>query len=226
MNLSKRLLAAAQQVRENSVAADVGCDHGKLCAWLIQSGRARFAYATDINPQPLAAASELFSSLNIADKTEAVLTDGVVGLPNEVTDVVIAGLGADVILGIIDRSSSLRDRGKQLVLVPATRHALLRRGLAARGFRTLHETAVFEGGHCYAVITASCDGTARGISEPEAQRGLISSTTPDGKRYIESATARLKKQLEGLKKSAKPDTQRIKTLGELIQKLQNEVEQW
>ena len=62
ISLTRRLRAAADLVRYGSVAADVGCDHGKLSAYLLDSGRAEFVYATDIRKQPLAKAAALLSS--------------------------------------------------------------------------------------------------------------------------------------------------------------------
>ena len=52
--LDARLLAAAAYVRRGALAADIGCDHGKLAVYLARTGTARHVVAVDIRPAPLA----------------------------------------------------------------------------------------------------------------------------------------------------------------------------
>ena len=51
--LDARLQAAADFVRPGSTAADIGCDHGKLSAWLAGSGRCPLVFACDLREGPL-----------------------------------------------------------------------------------------------------------------------------------------------------------------------------
>ena len=51
-HLDARLAAAAAYVRPGSAAADVGCDHGKLAAYLAASGRCPRVIASDVRAQP------------------------------------------------------------------------------------------------------------------------------------------------------------------------------
>ena len=194
IKLTKRLAAAAQAVRQGKRAADVGCDHGKLCAFLVTSGIASFCVATDINEKPLAKAEKLFSELGITDRTKTMLCDGLRGLkPGEVDDVVIAGLGFDTIAGIIEDAPWLKDADKGLVLVPSTRHGQLRKWLYANGFVITGETAVFEKGHCYTVMSVQYSGHCQEIDPGFAAVGMITAETVDGARYIERERARAKK---------------------------------
>lgn len=59
-NLGSRLLMAASFVKNGDTVCDVGCDHGKLGLYLIQTGRAKKIIATDINIKPLNKAVKLF----------------------------------------------------------------------------------------------------------------------------------------------------------------------
>ncbi len=187
VKLPKRLLAAAEFVRARSKCADVGCDHGKLAAYLIQSGSCESVVASDINEQPLEKAKKLFCELGITDRARTVLCDGLSGIdPNDADDVVIAGLGCDTILSIIDGAPWLREDGKRLVFVPASHHSQLRAGLYERGYKLLCERAVREDNHYYAVMSAAYCGERIAVSPLFASIGLIVPHEADGADYIKN----------------------------------------
>ncbi len=190
--LSRRLRTAAAYVRDHSVAADVGCDHGKLSAFLLKSGRADYVYATDIREQPLEKAAALLSSGEFEGRYECVLTDGLKGLPGErITDVIISGLGDDVIEHVIIDAPWLKNNEKQLILVPSSRHEKVRSFLKREGFQIKGETAVFEKKHCYTVINAVYSGVAGETGILERWLGLIDINTEDGQKYFNNIVKRL-----------------------------------
>ncbi len=190
--LSRRLRTAAAYVRDHSVAADVGCDHGKLSAFLLKSGRADYVYATDIKEQPLEKAAALLSSGEFEGRYECVLTDGLKGLPGErITDVIISGLGDDVIEHVIIEAPWLKNNDKQLILVPSSRHEKVRSFLKREGFQIKGETAVFEKKHCYTVINAVYSGVAGETGILERWLGLIDINTEDGQKYFNNIVKRL-----------------------------------
>lgn len=183
--LSKRLERAANAVREGKRVADVGCDHGKLCAYLVLSGKAQFATAIDISAPSLEKAKSLFKSLNIENKTKTLLCDGLSALScDEADDVVIAGVGYDTIAGIIDACGWIKDASKRLVLVPASHHERVRKYLYANGFVIQGESAVYEDDQSYTVIVAAYSGDKKEISDGFAWLGLIKPDAQDGAEYI------------------------------------------
>ena len=197
ISLSRRLRTAADYVREGAVTADIGCDHGKLSAFLLQSKKAPFVYAGDIRPLPLQKAQQLLAHLGLQEKSRCLCTNGLEGMPgSEIEDVVIAGLGCDVIASVITAAPWLKHSSKHLILVPASKHPDLRRFLAAEGFATLKEEAVCEMGHCYTVILAAYSGEVRQLSEREAQLGCMDLTTDDGAKYLAAVTARMQRVLQ------------------------------
>lgn len=172
-------------MRFGSRVADVGCDHGKLSAWLILSGRAGGVIASDIRPGPLARAAALFKVCNIDDQIRLVLCDGLAGIkPDEVDDILIAGVGFETIVGMIAAAPWLKDPDKRLVLVPASRHAKLRAWLGREGFEILEETPVAEAGHYYTVMTAQYTGRTVELGSVAAALGAIMPDTADGRNYI------------------------------------------
>ena len=77
--LDARLAAAANYVRPGRAAADIGCDHGKLSAWLAGSGRCPRVFACDLRPGPLAKAEKTCAPW--ADAVECRLGSGLSVLP-------------------------------------------------------------------------------------------------------------------------------------------------
>ena len=155
--LDARLAAAAAFVRPGRPAADIGCDHGKLSAWLAGSGRCPRVFACDLRPGPLAKARAACAPW--ADVVECRLGSGLTVLrPGEASEIVIAGMGAETILEILDAAPWVRDAACNLILVPATKHSLLRLGLAQRGFALRAETLCQAAGRWYAVMNARFDG--------------------------------------------------------------------
>ena len=133
--LGARLQKCADFVREGKKLADIGTDHGYVPVCLLQSGKIPFAVAVDVHKGPLESAMNNASRCGVADKMHFVCGDGLHGvLPDEAEDIVIAGMGGELILRIISEAPWLCAMDKHLVLQPMTTAMQLREGLAALGF--------------------------------------------------------------------------------------------
>lgn len=217
LKLSPRLQTAAGLVRSGAVAADIGTDHGYLACALVQAGICPKVYASDVNPGPLAQAEQAVRACGLEGKVIPVLSDGVSNLPlDEISDLVIAGMGGDLILSIL-QDERLRDPAKRLVLQPMTKQEVLRRGLTQNGFVLCSETAVSDGRFVYTVMTASYNGKAAAVSELYAHTGLLlSQTGSDAVRYLRGVKRRFEKQLEGMRQTSAPDVHEVEKLVQLI----------
>jgi tRNA (adenine22-N1)-methyltransferase len=194
--LDARLAAAAAFVRQGSTAADIGCDHGKLSAWLAGSGRCPHVIACDLRPEPLARAKATCAPWG--EQIEFRLGDGLAVLKKgEAQDFVIAGMGAETIGGILDAAPWTRDGALNFVLVPATKHSLMRQWLVRNGFTMANETLCRAAGRYYAVMQARYTGTAR---EPDGLWCLCGKTggQPWAAEYRAQQTSKLKKYSRGL----------------------------
>lgn len=155
--LDARLAAAAAYVRPGHAAADIGCDHGKLSVYLAATGRCPVVYACDLRPGPLQKARAACAPYG--ERVQLRLGSGLSVLqPQEADDIIIAGMGAETIMGILDAAPWVLDARYNLVLVPATKHTLLRRWLAQRGFALQNETLCRAAGRLYAVMNARYTG--------------------------------------------------------------------
>ena len=100
-DLSARLSVVAEFVKSGSSVCDVGTDHGYLPAFLYLSGKCKLVTATDIKEKPLKNAQNNLKKLG-ADGVSLILCDGLAGVDRSIADtVIIAGMGGEVISGII-----------------------------------------------------------------------------------------------------------------------------
>ena len=200
-NIGSRLLMAASLVCGGKTVCDVGCDHGKLSLYLVKSGKAEKIIATDINRMPLQKAIDLFSENGISDKAEFHLTDGLQGLTetDDITHVVICGLGGDTIAQIIHNAPFIRENRVKLVLLPAQSGDKVRKFLYENGYSITGEHTVGENKKFYTAITAEYTGET---VEYDAYRCFIGEseqcTGADAKGYFEMVLTRLEKKAKGL----------------------------
>ena len=195
-HLDARLAAVAAYVRPGSTVADIGCDHGKLSAWLAGSRRCPLVFACDLREGPLQKARETCAPW--ADRVVFRLGSGLKVLaPGEAQAIVIAGKGAETIMEILDAAPWVFDGRYNLILVPATKHSLLRRWLARRGFALQSETLCTAAGRWYAVMNARYTGIC---AEPTGLWCLSGKTEgqPGAGIYRAQQLGKLKKYRLGL----------------------------
>lgn len=195
----KRLLLCAELVTGDFIC-DIGTDHGYLPAHLILSGKCRRAIAADINEMPLEAAKSVFNKENISDKAEFFLSDGLKNVPLEgVTDIVIAGMGGELISKIIAADERSKSCGASFILQPMTRAAELRKFLSENGFETDCEKGVKEGRFIYSVIRCRYTGVCRKLSPAEEIIGRLDPSIPEDRDYILLQSDRLLRSADGMK---------------------------
>lgn len=157
--LDLRLAAAAEFVREGTVAADIGTDHGYLICHLVNKGICSRGFATDINIKPLESAKALIEEMELEDDIETVLTDGLEGLPGEeIDEVLICGMGGETICGILEKAKWVKSERVHLVLQPMSRADMLRRWLCENGWYIDEEKAVEVEKHLYTVMSVNYSG--------------------------------------------------------------------
>lgn len=185
IELSKRLSLIAKMVKEGSSVCDVGTDHGYLPAFLYLSGKMKKVIATDINEKPLLSARNNLERLG-ADGVELFLCDGLVNVENEDLDtVIIAGMGGEVISGIINRARFLRDNNITLILQPTTAAKELRLFLAENGFFVESESALIENNKIYSIMCVRFDGKVYSVDDVRAVIGLLKPDSDEATAYIQ-----------------------------------------
>ena len=188
-NLSERLKEIAVLVPKNCRVADIGTDHGYLPIYLIKNGIASYCYACDIAEKPLKSAQKNIEVSGLHN-IELRLSDGLENVaPDEIDTAVIAGMGGEVILGILDRCTWIKNDRYTVVLQPTTSPEKLRSFLAENGFLVDTEVAVCENGKIYSIMRVKFSGKRRSLRPYEL---FIGKLKPDNS----SATAYIQKQLK------------------------------
>ena len=206
LHLKGRLSLCAEYVREGSRLADIGTDHGYLPIALCSCGKCPSAIACDINPLPLNSARENIARHALTDRITARLGDGLGPVAaDEADDVVIAGMGGELIAAILSSCPWAKDAQKCYILQPMTRHEALIRYLYANGYLIERQGAVLDSGKYYTVIRAVWDGKMR---ECDPVAAVIGRLTPDG----EASVGFLNKCLRQLKKQSAGDPDLIPTI--------------
>ena len=203
--LDARLAAVAAKVRGGVPVADIGCDHGKLSAFLAQSGKSPHVIAADLRPEPLSKARETIRRAGQAEKVECRLGDGLaVILAGEVQDIVIAGMGGETIAEILEAAPWTKSSAYHFVFVPATGHPELRRWLYRNGYELQSETPVGQGKYWYTVMEARYTGVPAEKDELFCTLGLhLQAKSAATLGYLQKVHAKLKKDLKGKQASGR-----------------------
>lgn len=196
--LSRRLKTIAALVPFGARACDIGTDHAILPVFLSENTLVKSIIATDVREKPLKNAKKNIERSGAAN-IELRLCDGLSGInPDEFDTAVIAGMGGEVISGIISRAEMLKDAGKLLILQPTTSPEILRKYLCDNGFVIETEIPLTDNGKIYSVMTVRYSGETAIYDEAYYYVGDIKPDSPDGRAYIEKQYYRFKNCADAL----------------------------
>lgn len=153
MKLSDRLETVVSFVDPTEAAADIGTDHGYVPVELVRRGIVSRAYAMDVRKGPLSRAEEHIKTAGLKQKIVTRLSDGLEKLePGEAGAVIIAGMGGELILHIMEQGKCLWDSVEQWILSPHSEIHKVRKWLWDNGFPVEKETMVREDDKFYTVF--------------------------------------------------------------------------
>ena len=160
--MNKRLTALYDRIPPGIGMIDVGTDHGYLPAALAASGYPGRILASDLRIEPLRAAEKTAARAGVSERIEFRLCDGLALCPPDAVDtIVIAGMGGDTIVKILDEAEFCMDSRYLLILQPMTKPEVLRYWLAYNEFEILSEALVQETGELYQILTARFGGSTK-----------------------------------------------------------------
>ncbi len=215
--LDERLALCAGFVREGVRLADVGADHAYLPVWLACSGKIRSAVACDVRVGPLENAKANIQKYHVGNIVSTVLSDGLDSIsPDLADDIVLAGMGGELITKIIMRTQWLYNGDKRLILQPMSRSESLRLFLCENGFHIQQEKACISANKSYSVMLCCYDGIKRTCTDIFKYIGLLENDDSfESKRYIYFINEKLKKKLNGFERGSAEYAQ----LHEIVSKL-------
>lgn len=138
-----------------NVLADIGCDHGRLCAATLQSGAVKLAVGIDCSAPSLDKAAALRSLCELEACWQLRVGDGLCALHAEEADVIsLCGMGGELIASLIDAQSDIAKKASLLVMQPMGGMRELRAYLYSNGFEIVDELLVKDAGRIYQIIAA------------------------------------------------------------------------
>ena len=204
LQLQPRLQLLADMVPEGCRLADVGTDHGYLPVYLLQRRRIRGAVAADIGAEPLAHARRTAEAYGV-EGVDFRLCDGLRDIaPDEVDTVVIAGMGGETIIAILEGAAWTKDGAHTLLLQPMTKAADLRYWLAVNGYRFTEERLVWDKNYLYPVLRVN-GGICPALTELQTLTGVLLDGDPLYADYLTQHIEKLLHIAEGLRRSDRED---------------------
>lgn len=203
MKLSNRLKTIASFVPEGSKVADIGTDHGYIPIHLVQEGKAKHAIAMDVRTGPLMRAKSHIAEAGLSDVIEVRLSDGLLKLNKDEADcVVIAGMGGELMIHILEEGKNLWDNIPCWVLSPQSELQKMRRFLVEQAFFVEQETMIKEDGKYYVVIRAVRTPSVSVDDGREVSyrygKSLLESKDPVLAEYLEDEAYQLEEIRKGL----------------------------
>ena len=106
INISKRLQTIAELVLDGNSRKiiDVGCDHALLDIYLLQNNENLKIIASDNKKAPLESARKNIERYSFLNKIELSLRDGIDSIDDDIDTIVIAGMGMDTIVEILENN--------------------------------------------------------------------------------------------------------------------------
>lgn len=197
--LDNRLALCAEFVRDGARVADIGTDHAYLPVWLCRIGKCPCAIASDINPEPLRRGIETIELFNMGDKITTRLCCGLEGIDrSEADDIVIAGMGGELIADILKNCSFAKDSSKHFILQPMTRSEILIKWLCENGYEILKRDCCVAAKKCYTVLLVKYTGKIIARDESYFYLAELSPKTNKAHMlFVQSQINRLMKQSNG-----------------------------
>ena len=154
VTLDPRLSLAFDLYDTCELAADIGTDHARLPAALLQRGRCRRMILTDLSESALANARGEIIRRRLTDRVDFRCGNGLQPLQETCGMISVTGMGGRTIRDIL-LSGQDRLRGASLLLSAHTDLPLIREAVREIGYRLDREEPGFCAGRYYLVIRKS-----------------------------------------------------------------------
>lgn len=155
VNVTPRLNAALEMLAGFETVADIGCDHGRLTAALLQRHVCHRVIASDVSGPSLDKARKLIDHIGLFDRVSFREGDGCSVLHAGECDVIaLLGMGGTLMARILEACSVPLAGAKAIVLQPMRAQDDIRRYLHQNGFRIVCDRVVLDHGRLYQICKA------------------------------------------------------------------------
>lgn len=215
MLIHSRLLACVNFI-QGDFLCDVGTDHALLPVYAIQKKIIQQAIACDIGKLPLESAKRTVLKYQLSDKIKLILSDGLQNINDtNITDIVIAGMGGETIIHVLQETCAFSLANKNLILQPMTKAELLRTWLYQNGYEIQQETCVHDEKFLYAILCVKYSGVSKNPNAREIYFGKMNLFDKNGLAYANRQYQKLCKARQGRLSADQDITELEKLIHEL-----------
>lgn len=173
IKLPNRLAKICEYVVEGKPLADIGSDHALLPCFLVERGVCPSAICGELTKGPFNRAKQAVLENELSEMIEVRQGSGLEVLKEgEVSTVVIAGMGGNTIVEILESASHV-ETFSRLILQPAGSLAEVRDLIARRGWVIEDETVVRERGFFVIMVICPHSGESYHLSDLEKEFGPV-----------------------------------------------------
>ena len=164
VHLSPRLDAAVSLVNPCKTVADIGCDHGRVSAVLLQRHLCGRVIASDISNESLSKARNLIRYIGLGDYVSFRLGDGLSVLDESECDaVMILGMGGTLMVRLLDSCPVPLKGAGCVILQPMRAQADIREYLHRNNYRITDDLIISEHRRFYQVLKAYPNHTRQSV---------------------------------------------------------------
>ena len=173
MKNTRRLRVLCGELRPCARFADVGCDHGYCTQYMLEQNLCRTAVISDISAGSLHKAETLLAPYIAEGRVRSVCCAGLSDIPRDTDEVLIAGMGGEEIVSILEEGFL----PPVLVLQPMKNAPKLRRFLLERGYAIERDFTFTDTKH-YDLLRAVRGGQGRAYGARELAFGYDNIHSP------------------------------------------------
>lgn len=214
MKRTKRLQTVCGQLSPCDTLADVGCDHGYCTLYALERGLCRRAVISDISRSSLHKAEELLSSYIAEGRVESVCCAGLSQVPRNCDQVLIAGMGGEEIVKILEGGFLPAN----LVLQPMKNTEKVRAFLLEKGYCLVRDFLFYDGPKHYDLLRAERGAPPRAYGSLELEFGYdnIHAPSPDFERFLRGEIKNARGRIEKADASRAALQERLRRLEEAL----------
>ena len=152
IKLSKRLLAIANLIDDNSKVADIGCDHGLVSIYLAMNKQNISIIASDINQNALDNAIKNINKYHLEDKIKVCLSNGLDNINDEIDTIIISGMGGHTIVDILTNNQEKLHTVNNIIIQSNNDIEYVRRKIVKLGYYIKKEELILDKNIYYTII--------------------------------------------------------------------------
>lgn len=155
VGITPRLSAALDMLKGCDTVADIGCDHGKLSAALLQRGCCRNVIAADISNASLNKARTLIGRIDLEDRVSFREGDGLrVIKTGECDAIAMLGMGGTLMCDILEACETPLQGADAAVFQPMRAQCDIRTYLYRNRYHITDDRVICEQGRYYQIFRA------------------------------------------------------------------------